>query len=70
MRKAVVTREWFAACRRLVAGADLYFLQSQRDCVLQPRVSELASLPWVEGQREPRTLKGFRQGIVRRTISY
>src|SRR5262249_15598829 len=28
-------------------------LQSQRDCVLQPRVGELASLPWVEGQTTP-----------------
>jgi hypothetical protein len=28
-------------------------LQSQRDCVLQPRVGELASLPWVGGRAHP-----------------
>jgi len=28
---------------------ELNVLQSQRDCALQPRVGELASLPWVGG---------------------
>ena len=39
-------------------------IQSQGDCITQPRVAEPARLPWVTDRKCFPTLKGFYQNAV------
>jgi len=39
-------------------------VQSQRDCITQPRVAESARLPWIKDGKWIPTLKGLRPNAV------